>query len=421
MLCGNLTDDEFALLARFPKLRRLWIRGTRITDAGLEALAKMPQIEALLLEANSSYRITAEGLRHLKHLQGLREFNLEGGHVSGTGLVHIPNPEKVIELSFHSTPINDDGLRVIAGFAKLETLGLWGTSVTDVGLRHLIPCRELRSIDLYETDVTDEGVRHLIDLPELDHVRLVDTKCTDGCKQSLLRMRKLKDVSFGDNQVSVTTVEELKAKGIDVDHGRLVGFRRKQDFLRYLEVDFEVDSEESALRAYINPERNDVTWELNIECTDEYIPDHMQPAHLEGPPIHSNKEWRELSGAEFQISFDEDEVHPIMPGNPGNIYVGWHAFPNDHLIRFVTRNGSRFLVEWMCAAKETPSDPPEPIEVLAEIPFTELVVWSNDRLTLESAKKLASRHFDLSDFEEPELEQSEFDTRIQFTLRRIGD
>ena len=182
-------------------------------------------------------------------------------------------------------------------------------------------------------------------------------------------------------------------------------------------MDFEVDRKKSALSAFIHPTEPGVTWKLEIECTDRYVPDYMQPAHLEGPPMASGKGWRELASETFTISYNESDVHPILPDNPCNIYVGWHAFPNHHKIRLLERKQNSFLIDWKCEAKETKNGKPEPIQVLAEIPFTELIVWSRDNISLEAAKLSAARHFDLSDFHEPVREHGDFGTEVRFRLR----
>ena len=413
---GDPTDEEFALLARFSNLKRLYIKAYTMSNSAFESLSEMPQIEGLFVCGNDEFQITDETLGWLSSLNRLRKFELSGCRVSGVGLVHINNPGQLDCLDLSSTLLNDDTIDVIKRFPNLTNLSLWETKVTDAGLRHLLSCDSLQSIDLASTRVTDKGIQLLIELQELQSLSLHNTRCTDGCKDSLLRLPKLKEVEFGDDQVSPSTVEQLLGKGVNVRHGTLVGFRRENNFLRYLDVDFQVDTNESSLVAYLNPGRDNVTWQLNIKCTNEYIPSHMQTAYLEGPPFVSQKGWRDLAGEEFRRDFDEESVFPLMPGNPGNIYVGWHAVPNDHIIRFTERNKNGFLVEWNCEAKEDRDSTPQPIQVSAEIPFTQLIVWSDNPLTLTDAKKLASCYFDLSDFK-PEVVRSVFGYRFHYTLR----
>lgn len=422
MMKGNLKNDEFPLLARLKYLRRLILRGSRLTDEGFAALAEMPQLEDLLIENNSwgSFPITDEGLQHLAHLPKLKEFSLDGGVACGVGLKHIVNPECIERLGFDKTPITDEGLAVISRFPNLKRLQLWRrVDISDEGLRQLQRCTRLEEVDLALCEcqsITDVGVGYLAELPELASISLGDTNVTDACVDALLRLSKLEAVGFGYEKVTLQAVQRLEAAGVDVDFDALKEHRRETNLLRYQDVDFAIDQDQSSLRAYVNPARDDVTWELEIECLDEYVPSHMSPASLEGPPLHFRGTWRELEGEEFRLGFDEKQLHPILPGNPGNIYIGWHACPNDHVIRFLKRNGRAFLIDWTCVAKESERDDGSDIWVSGEIPFTEVVVWSDKALSVPDAKLLASRYFDLHDLGEPEVSSGEFDTRYRFPV-----
>jgi hypothetical protein len=230
-------------------------------------------------------------------------------------------------------------------------------------------------------------------------------------------MPKLKEIAFGERQVSVQTVERLRKAGVRVEHGTLLHLKRKHNYLRYLGIDFEVDPKLSALRAYLNPQCDGIGWALEIECTRQYVPQHMQPAHLEGPPFGWNKPWRELTGQTVRVAFKNEDYHPILPNNPGNIYVGWHAFPNNHRIRFLSRQGNRFQIDWKCEATEGEWDPGSPVRVLSDITFFEAVVWSDQSLSVTQAKELLSRYFDPADFQKPKRVTRFRDKRYSFQVR----
>jgi len=58
-----VTDKDLALLAAFPKLRKLNLSDTRVTDAGLKHLEKLTELRVLLI---SKTGVTPEGLAHLQ-------------------------------------------------------------------------------------------------------------------------------------------------------------------------------------------------------------------------------------------------------------------------------------------------------------------------------------------------------------------
>ena len=410
MLNGQLDDAEFALLANIPTLTGIWLRDVRISNRGLAALEKMPQLTSLMLEAK---RLTDGCLKHLRHVPLLNQLHLNGTKVTGRGFAQLPHPERLTSLDFHDSPIDDEGLKAIARCDQMTSLGLWGTAITDAGLTHLQNCHQLTDLSLYETVITNGGVKKLAKLPALTSLELSETDTNDKCLAELLKLPKLKDVSFGEDQISVATLEKLQAAGIEVGHGNLLNVVRKENLLRYVGMDFEVDTKKSSLVAMIDPEGQGIYWKLDIHCTEKYVPDHMSPAHLEGPPIQSRRCWDDLVGETLRINFDPDALHPILPDNPSNIYVGWHAAPNDHRIKFVKRRGNSFLIDWSCDAGESKNEH-TPVWVFAEIPFTELIVIGGKPLTAAEAKLRAAAHFNLKDFGPPKLHNIEHFPHARF-------
>jgi hypothetical protein len=228
MMAGDLIDSEFALLASLPHLKRLSLRGIRITNRGLAALSKMPQVKELLLEGKTpNSELTDDGLIHLKHLPTLTQLHLEDISLNGPGLDHIQRPERIRELDFTRSTIDDRGLAHVSRFTNLRRLGLWDTSVSDAGLRHLKGCKKLQSLDLYSTRVTNRGIKTLASFPALRSLTVSDTRVNDRCLKTLLAMPKLKEIAFGERQVSVQTVERLRKAGVRVEHGTLLHLKRK--------------------------------------------------------------------------------------------------------------------------------------------------------------------------------------------------
>ena len=103
--CGSgTTDAELErLVEEWPRLRKLWLFETKITDAGLDHLKGLTQLQDLELH---KARITDAGLKQLKGLTQLRELELYGTKITDAGLVHL------------------------RGLTNLRYLGLTGTQVT---------------------------------------------------------------------------------------------------------------------------------------------------------------------------------------------------------------------------------------------------------------------------------------------------
>jgi hypothetical protein len=105
---ANPTDQDLIWIARFPKLKRLYLRDTRIGDAGLRHLQSLQEIEALYLSR---------------------------------------------------TQITDESMEVVAGFEKLTHLRLYDTRLTDAGLARLRQLKHLTDLDVGETRVTEQGLK----------------------------------------------------------------------------------------------------------------------------------------------------------------------------------------------------------------------------------------------------------------------
>ena len=83
--------------------------------------------------------------------------NLRGTAVTDKGLEDLKNLKSLVRLHLEKTKITDAGLAHLAGLENLEYLNLWGTEVTDAGVQSLAGLKKLRAIYVYQTKVTEEG------------------------------------------------------------------------------------------------------------------------------------------------------------------------------------------------------------------------------------------------------------------------
>ena len=123
-------------------LTKLYLRGTSITDAGLEHLAGLTNLTELDL---SDVAMTDAGLASLAGLTKLRRLNLQSANVT------------------------DEGIEVLRNMPELEELSLYRTKVSNAGLAKLSGLKNLRSVDLRYSRVTSSGVRDMAaNLPKAD-------------------------------------------------------------------------------------------------------------------------------------------------------------------------------------------------------------------------------------------------------------
>jgi Leucine-rich repeat (LRR) protein len=138
----TFNDTGMASLKGKTSLERLYVRGTSITDEGIQVLADLTNLVELDL---SDVSMTDKGLASLAGLTKLRRLNLQ------------------------SADVTDAGLDVLKNMPALEELSLYRTKVTNAGLAKLSGLKNLRTVDLRYSRVTSSGVRDLAaKLPDTD-------------------------------------------------------------------------------------------------------------------------------------------------------------------------------------------------------------------------------------------------------------
>lgn len=178
-------------------------------------------------------------------------------------------------------------------------------------------------------------------------------------------------------------------------------------------VAFAIDRSRSYLEGIVldlDPES--VFWDLHLEF-DGIVPTEEEPdervfddaGYLELSGLAASvPSWRELAGQSIDLSFESDEVHPILPDNPGNVYFdSRHRVPNANRVAFDARAGATFAVSWRCVAHAYPDDPGMPIEVTTRIALRRFQVYFDDPTSVDLARalELVRRFADADDLGKP--------------------
>jgi serine/threonine-protein kinase len=130
-------------------------------------------------------QLTDAGLKdHLKHLKVFKNLEnlafVRGTHLTDAGLEDLKDLNRLQWLQLAGTHVTDAGLKHLKDFKDLKVLILSGTRVTDAGLEHLKGLKELDFLDLSGTRVTDAGLKHLKDLKRLRRLTLHGTQVTEA-------------------------------------------------------------------------------------------------------------------------------------------------------------------------------------------------------------------------------------------------
>jgi len=151
-----VSDDDLARLAKlFPKLEKLTLAHTRLTDSAFPHLASLTRVREL--DCYYAEFFTADALAHLASWQKLERLSLRGTRVTSKAFEHIARLKNLRSLDIAYTQIDDAGLDLLAEVTHLESLALGGTPLTAAGLAQLRLLTNLRHLDLSGVQRVDSG------------------------------------------------------------------------------------------------------------------------------------------------------------------------------------------------------------------------------------------------------------------------
>lgn len=100
-------------------------------------------------------------LKHLPHAGNIIWLNLRGTKVSDAGLQNIGKLKNLKKLHLELTEVSDAGLKHLVNLDELEYLNLYGTSVSDAGLDDIAKLKKLKKVFLWQSKATDAGMDKL--------------------------------------------------------------------------------------------------------------------------------------------------------------------------------------------------------------------------------------------------------------------
>jgi hypothetical protein len=146
------------------------LRGTWVNDVELIEVARLPKLERLDL---SHTRITDEGMLHLKPATGIRELNLYyAEQITDQGITAIKNWKMLKRVNLRGTRIANGTLEIVSHFTSLEALDVANTQITDNGFDFLITLTNLKELALGRSRAGEADLGFLRMLPQLTDLDL---------------------------------------------------------------------------------------------------------------------------------------------------------------------------------------------------------------------------------------------------------
>jgi Leucine-rich repeat (LRR) protein len=152
------------------------LRGAWVDDVEMIDVARLPKLERLDL---SHTRITDEGMLNLKPATGIRDLNLYYSEwITDQGMTAIKNWKMLKRLNVRGTRIANGTLEIVSHMPQLEALDVSNTQITDNGLDLLIAMTGLKELALGRSRVGEGDLGFLRMLPSLTSLDLSGARPT---------------------------------------------------------------------------------------------------------------------------------------------------------------------------------------------------------------------------------------------------
>lgn len=193
-------------------LSATWVNDTEILE-----LAALPKLERLDL---SHTRISDEGLLNLRPARQIRDLNLlYAEQITDLGLTAIKNWTNLKTLNVRGTRISDPTLAIISKLIQLESLDIANTGVTEAGLDSLVPLTKLKQLSIGRSRFSDSAMAVLRLLNTLEYLdlsgprgvarnqRTESSSVPEALVRAISELKELRTLKLGHNQISA---EELR-------------------------------------------------------------------------------------------------------------------------------------------------------------------------------------------------------------------
>lgn len=191
-----ITDEGMSAVKGWKHLRRIDVRGTKVTDTTVGYLGALTTLEAIDL---GFAQISDNGIEFLTNLPRLKQLTLGGNKLTDTGMQALRLMPTLDYLDLSGPQRTDSGL--------------WSVSLTESGVAAVATLKELRELRIGGSNVTALSLEALRKgLPKLERISLQRSKrITDEALNVLLEWRSLKEIDLKDTKVTEAALRQLRA------------------------------------------------------------------------------------------------------------------------------------------------------------------------------------------------------------------
>ena len=197
-----VTDVELIDIARLPNLEKLDLAHTRISDEGMRNLKPATKIRELSLYY--SEQITDQGMTAIKEWKALKRLQLRGTRISNGTLEIVSHLPQLESLDIANTQITESGMEYLLALTSLKELALGRGRLGEADLSFLRMLPSLTELDLsgakpQPPDMGGKRVRRIPPTPPMPQKTL----------DALANLKNLRRLKLGYSGISAEDLNEL--------------------------------------------------------------------------------------------------------------------------------------------------------------------------------------------------------------------
>ena len=348
------TDKVLAHLPDFPRLKRLLLTETQVSDDGLESVGRLPELEELFIWDGAT--ITDKGVAHLRMLPKLKFLLLGGAAITDEAVSHLANVSTLETLLLDTNSLTDKALEYASRLPRLRELevGNWGpegrqATITAAGLEHVrkMPALKRLGIPLIPTKIED--LKQLHGLTGLELLTIEDVLFQGKMNEAAIRelqkatpqLKVLADRKMFPSLIRIAAGADPKQQEIYRQHGA-EGLKVIERFLELMWA--KRDAEAAVLGDLGDVDAGSSCRQFRSE--PGFVPFHVTMAYADSenvlaitePPV-TCKIYELQDGERREIG--KRTAHVIMRATRAN--GTWRVKDAD---TYVEQPGSKVMLEW---------------------------------------------------------------------------
>lgn len=209
-MASELTPANAATLARMPNLKALYLNSAKILPPALAELSRLPNLEKLLISCDSYHRSTGNPIEEyqlrddaaaaIAAFPKLRKVNLYSTRITDVGIADICRNSKLDGLEVSSRLITSASFDHVVKLQRLRHFGPWGWKIEDADLDKLAALPHLESLCLF-TPLTDNSIPHVVRLTHLKRLAIDGEQVTDASLPLFHGMQQLTRLNLHDTGI----------------------------------------------------------------------------------------------------------------------------------------------------------------------------------------------------------------------------